>query len=216
MFQYRRSMADPAASSDPVVREVARRYAVLAAEAAALDRVLAAYASVSPREIPQAPTVSALEHYPFSEGAECGCGTCAEWTLRRGEFIDASRIIPKGHKWSTCTCVPCRFVGRIHLNYLAATNTRDLLIETSFHARYHSPFGAQVMEWLDVELRKPSYTLNWRAQEMSRFPLEWWLRRCEAALGPVVSGEVFGSNMGVDRLPAHFASSLLADGALSA
>jgi len=198
------------------VREVARRHAALVAEASALDRVLTAYAAASPRELPRVPTVSALDHYPFSEGAECGCDTCMEWMLRRSEFIDASRLIPKGHKWSTCTCVPCRFVGRIHLNHLAATNTRDLLIGMSYHARHHSPFGRQVMEWLEVELRKPAYTVNWRAQEMSRFPLEWWFRRCEATLGPVVSGEVFGSNMGVDQLPVHFMSSLLADGALSA
>ena len=41
------------------------------------------------------------------------------------------------------------------------------------------------------EMRRPEYTENWRAQEMSRFPMAYWLRRCEAAVGPVISGAVF-------------------------
>jgi hypothetical protein len=148
------------------------------------------------------------------EGSTCGCETCAEWDLRRSEFISVVKFVPKGHKWSTCSCSICRFIGRIQLNFLAATNRRDLLIETSYHAEYHSQHGTMVMAWLEQELKAPRYTVNWCAQEMSRYPLEWWLRRCEATLSPIVSGVVFKTGMLVSDLPVHFASSLMAVGEL--
>lgn len=174
--------------------------------------MLAAYALRPISDAVVLPVVPAVQHYPLTEGAECGCAICSEWDMRRGEFISAARLVPRAHKWSTCCCGICRFVGRIHLNFLAATNTRDLLIETSYHARHHSPFGERVMEWLHAELANPRYTVNWRAQEMSRYPMEWWFRRCEAVLGPVVSGAVFRDGMHVVDARVHFASSLAADG----
>lgn len=205
-------MHDASSSLDAVVRTTAKRYMSLAAEAARLDMILAGYASRPTCEATVIPAVPAVQHYPLTEGAECGCGICAEWDMRRDEFVAAARLVPKAHKWSTCGCGTCRFVGRIHLNFLAATNTRDLLIETSYHARHHSPFGEQVMQWLSQELANPKYTVNWRAQEMSRYPMEWWFRRCEAVLGPVVSGAVFRDGMHVVDAQVYFASSLAADG----
>jgi hypothetical protein len=191
---------------------MAARVRALLDEARRLDGMLSSYAASPP---PVSGTVSvaisALEHYPFAENADCGCDVCLDWNRHRGEFIEVGRLVPKGHKWSTCDCVTCRVIGRIHLNFLAATNRRDLLIEFSFH----SPFGEQVMAWLSNEMRKSVYTVNWCAQEMSRYPLEWWMRRCQVALGPVVSGEVFGSNRGVEPLSIAFASSLTADGVMS-
>lgn len=209
-------MDDPSRSPDPFVRAIAERRRTLATESARLWTVLRAYATMPATVRRNAPVVSALNHYPFSEGTQCGCYACAEWDLRRSELIEAIRLVPKGHKWSICACTACRFVGRIHLNYLAATNTRDLLIETSFHARHHSPFGEQVMSWLEDELKDPRYTVNWRAQEMSRHPLDRWLRRCEEALGPVVSGAVFRDGMHAMDARVHFASSLVAEGAIAA
>jgi hypothetical protein len=208
-------MLDPSISPDPVVRAVAARRNALLAEAARLDSVLAAYASRPYSGSSTFPVVSAVAHYSMMEGAECSCVVCAEWDTRRSEFVAASRLVPKEHKWSTCACGVCRFVGRIHFNYLAAANTRDLLIGVAFHATYHSPFSEQVMRWFEVELQDRRYTVNWRAREMSRYPVEWWLERCEGALGPVVSGEVFRESMHVTDMYVHFGSSLEADGAVS-
>ena len=78
------------------------------------------------------------------------------------------------------------------MNYLAATNRRDLLIEMSFHARFHSLHGGLIMQWFHQEIRNPSYTDNLvRAQEMSRFPVERWLMRCEMAVSGTAGGPVF-------------------------
>jgi hypothetical protein len=209
-------MRDPLSSLDPAVRAIAERYATLAREAARLDSALSAYAARPGAACsPPKPPVAATEHYHFTEGAECSCATCVEWDMRRAELVDALSLVPDAHKWSTCACGVCRFVGRIHLNFLAATNTRDLLISMSFHATYHSPFSVQVMQWLEREMSESRYTLNWRAQEMSRVPVERWLRRCEAELGPVVSGAVFRETMHVNDAYVHFASSLAADGYLA-
>jgi len=205
-------MYNPGLSVDPVVGNVVSRYHMLVVEAAKLDSILKAYADRPVAVAEPLPIVPAVQHYPFTEGNECGCAICVEWDMRRDESISAAKLVPKGHKWSTCGCGACRFVGRIHLNFLAATNTRDLLIETSYHAHHHSPFGEKVMTWLGQELTNPRYTVNWRAQEMSRYPMEWWFRRCEAALGPIVSGAVFRDGMHVVDARVHFASSLAVDG----
>lgn len=205
-------MLDPSLSRDTVIRAAAARREALDREAVELDGVLAAYTARPTCEPRFIASVAALQHYSMTEGTHCGCDTCVEWNTRRDEFIRASKLVPIGHRWSTCGCGICRFVGRIQLNFLAATNTRDLLIEISYHATHHSPFGTQVMRWLERELMDPMYTVNWRAQEMNRYPLERWLRRCESVLGPYVSGVVFGANMAVEHLPVHFASSLVAEG----
>lgn len=197
-----------------VVSSIKRRKDILAKEAARLDLVIAAYATQA-KPTNEMPVLPAVQHYYLTEGAECGCPICTEWDVRRTEFINAGSLIPKGHKWSTCSCSICRFVGRIHLNFLASTNTRDLLIETSYHAQHHSPFGDRVMQWLAIELTDPRYTVNWRAQEMSRYPLEWWFKRCESVLGPQVSGAVFRDGMHKVDMYVHFSSSLMADGEMA-
>jgi hypothetical protein len=197
---------------DAVMRSIAQRFRSLTSEAAILDFALSMYAkrNVGIEKNPDA--VPLLEHYMFTDYANCGCSVCTEWASRREEMVRALELVPKGHKWSTCSCDVCRFVGRIHLNNLAAENTRNLLIETSFHARYHSPFGEQVMQWLTVELTDPRYTLNWRAQEMSRVSLDKWFGKCQASLGPIVSGAVFRDDMHMQDVRVHFGSSLVADG----
>ena len=207
---------DPRSSPDSVVRTMAERRDTLVKEVNVIDAILAVYAS-RPYVMPlsAAPEVPPLEHYTFTEGASCGCAICVEWKTRHLEFVSSSKLVPKGHRWSTCTCDACRFVGRMHLNALAAANRRDLLIEASFHARYHSPHGDLVMGWVRDEIAKPNYTDNWCAQEMGRYPLEWWFRKCQASIGPVVSGEVFRDGMMSIDATVSFASSLAVDGFLA-
>ena len=159
-------------------------------EAVRIDTVLHTYSAHTgqPR---RDRALAPIEHHDMMENESCGCATCSEWALRRMDFVRALRLLPKEHKWSTCACDDCRFIGRAHLNYLAATNRRDVLIEMAFYARLHSRHSAQVMTWLEQEMQQPEYTVNWCAQEMSRYPMGWWLRRCQAAIGPVISGSVF-------------------------
>ena len=136
---------------------------------------------------PKAP----LMHYTMLDDEECGCAVCDEWRLRRAELDAAMKIVPEGHRWSICACSDCRFVGRIHLNAVAASNVRDLLIEVAFHANWHSRHGQAVMDWFARELRSPRYTTRWCAYEIGRRPVGEWLAECEKALSPVLSGTVF-------------------------
>lgn len=145
------------------------------------------------------------------DAPDCGCATCMEWEMRRAEFVATTSLVPKGHKWTVCACPACRFVGRIQLNYLAATNRRDLLIEMSYHARHHSSHPDIVMAWLDKEMRRPDYTVNWCAQEMSRFPVERWMKRCEMAVSGVVSGAVFRASAMTTDFLVSIGSSLVAE-----
>ena len=135
--------------------------------------------------------VPALQHRGITDNAACGCGVCAPWRQTREEYIAALALTPKGHKWSTCTCSICRFIGRVHLNFLAATNRRDLLIEMSYHAGQHSSYGAQVMDWFNAEMQQPFYTVAWCAQEMGRRPVVYWLQKCASAVSGIVGGPVF-------------------------
>lgn len=196
-------------SADPVIGYLARRREALAVEAIRLDLALIGYASQI-RVMRRPPVVTGLEHFSMLDEETCGCGTCVEWHRRRTEFISCARLVPRGHKWSTCSCHVCRFIGRIQLNFLAATNRRDLLIAVSFHARHHSRHGERVMAWLAQEMQQPAYTLNWCAQEMSRYPVEWWLRRCEAQIGRFVSGPVFQDSTTTLDFQMHFPSTLMA------
>lgn len=185
-------LSDPFYSADPTARLLATRYREASRRADALRAYLTIYAEGRSLESSYvAESVSAEEHYGFDESADCGCAICADWTVRRAEFVSAASLIPKGHKWTVCGCDTCRFVGRFQMNYLAATNRRDLLIEMSFHARFHSLHGKHVMAWYHQEIQNPSYTDNWCAQEMSRYPVERWLTRCEMAVSGSVGGPVF-------------------------
>lgn len=189
------------------IRSFSHRRVEIVGELARIATVLTAWATHD-RAAEGRPPMSPLVHYSMLDAPECGCVTCVEWETRRAEFVDAALLVPKGHKWTICGCPDCRFVGRIQLNYLAATNRRDLLIEMSFHARYHSRHGGAVMAWLEQEMRNPAYTVNWCAQEMSRFPLDRWIRRCEMAVSGAVSGVVFTESAGITRLESHIGSSL--------
>lgn len=183
---------DPLTSVDPAVRMIAEQHREASNRANQLRAYLMVYADgrSAERERKSLP-VSAEEHYGFNESADCGCAICTDWTTRRAEFIAVAGLVPKGHKWTVCGCDSCRFVGRFQMNLLAATNRRDLLIEMSFHARFHSLHGEHVMAWFSKEIRNPSYTDNWCAQEMSRYPVERWLMRCEMAVSGMVGGPVF-------------------------
>ena len=177
-------------SDDPAIRHLEQRRAAVQAELHRLHAGLTDYANrVRTPEV--RPMIAPIEHYSMLDAPDCGCPTCMDWEGRRAEFVAAVELVPKGHKWTVCACTACRFVGRIQLNYLAATNRRDLLIEVSYHAQHHSTHPNVVMAWLAQEMRRPEYTVNWCAQEMSRFPLERWLKRCEAAVSGQVSGAVF-------------------------
>lgn len=204
-------MLDPAQSQDDTIRYLLAQYAQLNSAFTEMSGYIQAYSErVEPPPM-RGPAISLQEHYSMLDQEDCGCQVCAEWTQRREEFIRATRSIPKGHKWSVCACGDCRFVGRFQLNLLAAANRRELLIEMSFHARYHSRHGAQVMAWITQELKGSSYTDNWCAQEMNRFPMERWLQRCEHAVSGAISGAVFIASAGVTDLFTPFSSSLTAD-----
>lgn len=172
------------------------RYAWLRRESARLDELLAEYAAAAPPEPVRMPVVAALHHYAMSDRTACGCGTCLEWRGRLDELVSALRFVPEGHRWSICGCPYCRFVGRIQLNYIAASNVRDLFIEVSYHANYHSRHGEKIMAWLEEELRRPRYTVDWCAYELGRRPVDEWLTLAEAALSGAVSGVVFSPGDG--------------------
>jgi hypothetical protein len=178
-------------SPDFRVDALSGRYVWLRRETERLDGMLCAYAAAVPEEPAAMPVVAALNHYAMSDRTACGCGTCAEWRGRVNELVSALRFVPEGHRWSVCACPYCRFVGRIQLNCVAASNVRDLLIEISYHAAYHSRHGEKVMAWLEQELRRPRYTTDWCAYELGRRPVDEWLTLAEAALSPIVSGTVF-------------------------
>lgn len=186
---------DPRFSPDPAMRRIADYYETKVAELNELAKSIIAYGTYIKPVEPRMP-VSPLEHYGMLDEEKCGCTTCVDWDQRRNELIEVIRLVPKGHVYTTCDCPDCRFVGRIQLNFRAADNRRDLLIEMAFHARYHSIHGSLIMEWLERELQSPVYTLNWCAQEMPRFPVERWIKRCEGALHAVVSGAVFRAAAG--------------------
>lgn len=197
----------PDASPDPAVRLLAQRRDSLLAEMDRLRRSLIGYAS-GVRAPESRAAMSPLDHYAMLDSPDCGCATCVEWEQRRAEFIAATRIVPKGHKWTVCGCPECRFVGRIQMNYLAATNRRDLLIEVAYHARHHSAHPELVMRWLEKEMNRSEYTINWCAQEMGRYPMEWWLRRCETVCSGAVSGAIWRNSTMVTDLEVHIPSTL--------
>jgi hypothetical protein len=202
---------DPGQSADPTIQQMFALHTRLSKKVASLNQHLYAYAMLTDREEIEAPEVSALDHYNMLDEPSCSCDICVDWHTRRDEFVQVAKLIPKGHKWTVCGCDNCRFVGRIQLNFLAASNRRDLLIEMSFHARYHSNHGQTVMGWLIDELQKPVYTVNWCAQEMSRFPMARWIQRCEHAVSGLVSGAVFcNSTMATDVIVSS-RSTLTAD-----
>lgn len=200
----------PDVSPDPVIRRIAARREMVLAEMQRVRAMLELYVQQQRQETVRSP-VSPLEHYSMLDAPDCGCQTCIEWEQRRAEFVEVVALVPKGHKWTICACAICRFVGRIQLNWLAAQNRRDLLIEMSFHARYHSRHGVHVMAWLEQEMQNPSYTINWCAQEMTRFPMERWIRRCETAVSGLVSGAVFLDAAGVTGFESRIGSSLAAE-----
>lgn len=183
---------DPFNSLDSAVRLLAEQYREASERVERFRAHLMVYADgQSSENTCRSLPVSAEEHYGFDESADCGCSICADWETRRAEFVAVASLVPKGHKWTVCGCDSCRFVGRFQMNLLAATNRRDLLIEMSFHARFHSLHGERIMEWFHREIRDPSYTDNWCAQEMSRYPVERWLMKCNMAVSGSVGGPVF-------------------------
>lgn len=204
------AMLDAIVSSDLVIQHLVHRRDELKTDLTAIGEHLKGYV----RQIRVAiarPAVSPQEHYNMLDEGICGCAVCVDWDARRTEFTRATRLIPQGHKWTVCACDLCRFVGRFQLNLLAAANRRELLIEMSFHARYHSHHGKLVMTWLAAEMRNPSYTMNWCAQEMSRYPMERWLQRCETAVSGVVGGPVFVTSARMTDAIANIGSSLSAE-----
>ena len=200
-------------SPDTRIAALAERRERLSAEAERTVRVLEAYfasaVAASGMMDAGAAQVSLLRHASMSNRESCGCRICTEWRMRGREFAAAERTVPKGHRWSICACPDCRFVGRMHLNYVAASNVRDLAIEMAFHADYHSDHGEAVMAWFEREIASPKYTLNWCACEIGRRPMDEWLKKCEAALSPVLSGAVFAAGEGRRlHFSAEFASQL--------
>lgn len=205
-------LPDPFYSADPAARLLAVRYREASRRADALRAYLVVYAegrSLESGDVLE--SVSAEAHYGFDELVDCGCAICVEWTVRRAEFVSATSLIPKGHKWTVCGCDACRFVGRFQMNYLAAANRRDLLIEMSFHAWYHSLHGARVMEWYRQEIQNPVYSDNWMAQEFTRYPMERWLMKCNTALSGSVGGPVFQASARRLDYIERSSSSLTAD-----
>lgn len=184
-------MRTEASSPDPVVSAAAARLERLTGETAMLDAILAQYASAMAAVPCRWPVPRPLVgHYPLLDSDACGCPVCVDWTLRRHELRRAEELVPCDHRYHICDCTTCYFVKRVWLGLKAAENRRDLLIGASFHAKYHSGFGDRVMEWFVGDL-KGFTDVNWWALEGGRYPVAWWLKRCESALSPVVSGPVF-------------------------
>jgi len=201
-------MADAAVvSTDPVMQTLVCKQDALAADLATTRQRLQAYVRQTTVTLSR-PAISPQEHYNMLDEEQCGCAICMDWDMRRQEFLRAIKLIPKGHKWTVCACDLCRFVGRFQLNLLAVANRRELLIEMAFHARYHSRHGKLIMEWLETEMRNPSYTLNWCAQEMSRYPMERWIQRCESAVSGIAGGPVFITSARMTDAIANIGSSL--------
>ena len=188
-------MADPERSADPRVRAAFAQHNALCAEQQKLCAHLRVYAQhKKPKR--NFKCLPATQHYALTDNIGCDCNVCSLWLDAQQEYVAAMQLLPKGHKWSTCTCSGCRFIGRVHLNFLAATNKRDLLIEMSYYAHHHSAHGVRVMEWLDAELQLPTYTVTWCAQELGRFPVSHWLQKCQAAISAQVGGAVFHREVG--------------------
>ena len=190
-------MVEPERSADPCIRAAFAQYRVLCDEEQKLSAHLRVYVQhKKPKR--EFRCVPALQHYALTDNVGCGCDTCSAWLDAQQEYVAAVKLMPKGHKWSTCTCNGCRFIGRVHLNFLAATNRRDLLIEMSYYAQHHSYHGSSVMAWLSEEMTQPSYTVAWCAQELGRFPVAHWLAKCHTAVSAVVSGAVFHPEVGAN------------------
>jgi hypothetical protein len=197
-------------STDPVMQVLAQKQDTIAQNLAITGRRLQTYVRQTRPTVARL-AISPQDHYDMLDEGDCGCMACADWDLRRQEFIRVTKLIPKGHKWTVCACALCRFVGRFQLNLLAAANRRELLIEMSFHAHFHSRHGKLVMDWLEQEMCNPIYTINWCAQEMSRYPMERWIKRCETAVSGQAGGPVFvTSTMRTDAI-ANLGSSLSAE-----
>ena len=199
----------PTESPDLRIRALARKREWLGVQLARVTQLLCTYASVQPKEQPRHAEVDALDHASIMENGMCGCEVCVEWRTRREEFKSALEFVPQGHRWSICACPACRFVGQMHVNFTAATNKRDLLIEMAFHATYHTMHSREVMGWLHQEMKNPRYTPDWCAYEIGRRPMEVWLEACETALSPMLSGTVFIAAEGKRSvLPVAMASHL--------
>ena len=198
-------------SADSRVQALADRFARLRGEAARIDAMLGAYAATTfacddGRTVPR---VDPLRHHAMLDDEACGCAVCTDWATRRGELDRAMRFVPAGHRWSICACPDCRFVGRLQLNYMAAANLRDLMIEVAFHAAYHSRHGERIMAWFEAEVAGPRYTTKWCAYELGRRSVEECLARCERDLSPVLSGAVFVAGEGKrDALAAWMPSQI--------
>jgi hypothetical protein len=197
-------------SQDPVIQQIAIRQQALLDDQVRCMQHLVAYTNQIQPDVKQ-PEISPLEHYSMLDQEGCGCQTCIDWARRREEFVTVKALVPAGHRWTICDCPMCRFVGRFQLNLLAVANRRELLIEMSFHAYYHSRHGDLVMAWLAQEMAKPSYTINWCAQEMSRYPMERWMKRCETAVSGTISGAVFTNSTMVTDMVVNLGSSLMAE-----
>lgn len=183
-------LPDPSGSPDPVIRQAAERHTACVEEARRLDALLVLY--LSNTRTPECRTVvPSLEHGDLLDSDKCGCDVCVEWDIRRRELDDALALAPKGHKWSLCACEACRFIATVHTGFLAATNRRDLLIEVAYHAQHSSRHGRHVMRWLDTIMVQLRTDNQWSAKELSRRPMAEWLRHCETAMAPIVSGRVF-------------------------
>lgn len=178
-------------SPDPIIRKLAEKREKLRCEIVNIETFFRAYAETPAMPGSGTTDVALLEHANMMNDDRCNCAVCVEWRLRQNECEAAMKLVPKGHQWSICACPDCRFAGRIHLNYVAASNVRDLVIEMAFHANWHSKHGPLIMQWLENELKSPHYTVRWCAYEIGRRPVDEWLKKCEAQLSPILSGAVF-------------------------
>ncbi len=183
------------------------RAEILRVEAKQLDAALRVYAANSRYRVPRR-TLKPLEHYDLlnldigNKPVDCGCHYCAEWSARQADFVTAMEFVQEGHRWYTCLCATCRFVASVHTTMLAAANRRDVMISMAYNAKRFSKYPNYVMKWLDVEFRQPKYTPIWCAQNIGMIPVRYWLKRCEAVLGPIVSGAVF-EGIEIESRPAR-------------
>lgn len=183
-------------SLDAVVRAAVEKRQALLDEKTRLDGMLLAYSMSIVSGAGELPTPPG-SHYNMVDEI-CGCALCVDYSRRRNEVNRVSDLTT-GHP-RDCACRECRTAGKLQTGFRAATNRLDLLVEMSFHAVFHSHHQDQVLSWTQQELDRPDITMNWWAIEGGQAPMASWIRRCEKALSPIVSGVVF-RGMGAFAMP---------------
>lgn len=137
------------------------------------------------------PVRGPLDHWMVASG-DCGCWICRNWMECRDEADRLAAAVP-GHVvlgQGACACSGCAVARQARMAFLASENRRNLWCEVSWtvnDAVELKPLAQQVMDQLDVELRRPDRTDNWWAIIGGRNSVRYWIRKLA---GIVTSGNI--------------------------